>query len=87
VLELACRLSASEFDELADRLEDAWRREVKVFALEVDERDAILRVLEDGPAEFGELRTVLLQEHVWRQRSDRCGRASGGVASPSGLLR
>jgi hypothetical protein len=67
VLELARRLSASEFDELADRLEDAWRREVKAFALEVDEREASLRVLEDGPEEFGELRGVLLQEHVWRQ--------------------
>jgi len=41
---------------------------VKVFALEVDEREAILRVLEHGPAEFAELRAVLLEEHVWRQR-------------------
>ena len=39
-----------------------------MFALEVDEREAILRVLEDGPEEFAELRAVLLQEHVWRQR-------------------
>ena len=68
VLKLARRLSASEFDELANRLEGAWRREVKVFALAVDEREAILLVLDDGPEEFGELRGVLLQEHVWRQR-------------------
>ena len=64
VLELARRLSASELDELADRLEDAWRREVRMFALDVDEREAILQVLEDGPDEFAELRAVLLQEHV-----------------------
>ena len=53
--------------DLGDRLEDAWRREVKVFGLEVADREAILRVLEDGPAESAELRGVLLEEHVWRQ--------------------
>ena len=61
VLELARRLKAAQFDELADRLEAAWCREVKVFALEVDDREAILRVLEDGSDGFGELRAVLLQ--------------------------
>ncbi len=40
---------------------------MKVFALEVADREAILRVLEHGPAEFAELRAVLLEEHVWRQ--------------------
>jgi hypothetical protein len=58
---------AAELDFLGDRLEDAWRREVKVLALAVADREAILRVLEDGPEEFAELRAVLLQEHVWRQ--------------------
>ena len=47
VLELARRLEAAGFD--ADRLEGAWRREIRVFALEVADREAILRVLEDGP--------------------------------------
>jgi hypothetical protein len=56
------------FYELGDRPEDAWRREVKVLGLEVADREAILRVLEDGPEEFAELRSVLLQEHVWRVR-------------------
>ena len=55
------------FYDLGDRLADAWRRDVKVFALEVADREAILRVLEHGPAEFAELRAVLLEEHVWRQ--------------------
>ena len=35
VLELARRLGAAGFDDLGDRLEDAWRREIKMFALEV----------------------------------------------------
>ena len=35
--------------DLGDRLEDAWRREVKVFGLEVADREAILRVLEEDP--------------------------------------
>lgn len=68
VLALARRLGASGFHELGNQLEDAWRREIKVFALEVDEREAILRVLEDGADGFSELRAVPLQEHVWRQR-------------------
>ena len=67
VLELARRLDAAEFYDLGDRLEDAWQHEVKVFALEVADREAILRVLEHGPAEFAEFRAVLLEEHVWRQ--------------------
>ena len=41
---------------------------VKVFGLGVADREAILRVLEDGPDGFSELRAVLLQEHVWRVR-------------------
>jgi hypothetical protein len=32
------------------------------------EREAILRVLEDRPEEFSELRGVLLREHEWRRR-------------------
>lgn len=35
---------------------------------EVDEADAILRVLEECPTELAELRASLLQEHVMRRR-------------------
>jgi hypothetical protein len=73
VLELARRLSTAGFHELGDRLEDAWRREVKVFGLGVADREAILRVLEDGPEGFGELRGELLEEH----RLARARRALG----------
>ena len=78
VLELSRGLSTAGFHELGDRLEAAWRREVKVFGLGVADREAILRVLEDGPAEFAELRGVLLEEHVWRVR-ERLNLPGGGL--------
>jgi hypothetical protein len=34
----------------------------------LDDREAILRVLEECPEEMLELRATLLQEHVWRRR-------------------
>ena len=66
VLDLARQLEAAGFDDPADRLDGAWRREIRVFALEVADREASVRVPEDGPEEFGELRATLLQEHVRR---------------------
>jgi hypothetical protein len=39
-----------------------------LLALEEDERHTILRALEDAPAGLAELRSVLLQEAVRRQR-------------------
>jgi hypothetical protein len=38
-----------------------------IVALDIPDRDAILRVLEDCPDELLELRATLLQEHVWAQ--------------------
>ena len=55
------------FAETAEKLERAWRREVRVLGLEVTDREAILRVLDDGPEGLAELRAVLLQELVWRR--------------------
>jgi hypothetical protein len=78
VLELAHRLSTAGFQELGERLEAAWRREVKVFGLGVADREAILRVLEDCPEELTDLRATLLQEHVGRQR-DGIGRQRDGL--------
>ena len=54
--------------ELAERLERALDDEVKVLALTIDDRAVILRALDDPPEELAELRAVLLNEHVWRQR-------------------
>ncbi len=55
-------------DPLADRLEGAYGREVKVLGLDIPERETIIRALEDPPAGLEELRGVLLREHEWRVR-------------------
>jgi hypothetical protein len=60
ILELA-RLVDDE--ELANKLERAYAREVKVLAPET-----IIQALDDPPVGLKELRAVLLQEHAWRQR-------------------
>ena len=64
VLELARLVDG---DPLADRLESAYGRDVRVFGLDVRERELLLRTLDD-PAALAELRAVLLQEHVGRVR-------------------
>jgi hypothetical protein len=65
ILELA-RLVDDE--ELANKLERAYAREVKVLAPDIPERETIIRALDDPPVGLEELRAVLLQEHAWRQR-------------------
>jgi hypothetical protein len=40
----------------------------RIVALDIPDREAILRMLEDCPEELLELRATLLHEHVWRQR-------------------
>ena len=55
-------------DDLADRLEDCYRRGVDVMALEIHERETIIRSLDDPAAGLEELRVVLVAEHTWRQR-------------------
>ena len=52
----------------AELLERAYDREARIVALDILDREAILRVLEDCPEELLELRATFLQEHVWRQR-------------------
>lgn len=56
--------------ELADRLQRAYGRGARILALEIADREMILRALEDGPATtaLAELRGVLLAEHVGRVR-------------------
>ena len=65
---LATSLSEAELIATAERLERAYDREARIVALEIPDREAILRVLEDCPEEMLELRATLLQEHVWRKR-------------------
>jgi hypothetical protein len=65
VLELA-RLVDDEY--LETKLRSALGRDVKVLALETEERETILAALDDPPTGLEELRAVLLPEHTWRQR-------------------
>jgi hypothetical protein len=65
ILELARLVDDAE---LAERLEDRYRREVKVMALDIADRETILRALADPPAGLEELGAVLLQEVEWRRR-------------------
>ena len=66
VLELANLLRGAGFDEVAERLETAYDREAKVIALTIEDREAIIRALDDPPDGLAELRGVLLREHEWR---------------------
>ncbi len=68
VLHLAASLREADLIFTAERLERAYDREARIVALDIPDREAILRVLEDCPEELGELRATLLQEHVWRKR-------------------
>ena len=68
VLWLAASLREAELVDTAERLERAYDREARIVALDVPDREAILRVLEECPDELLELRATLLQERVWLQR-------------------
>ena len=68
VLELARLLRDAGFDDVAERLENAYDVECKILALTVPEREEILRALDDPPTGLAELRGVLLVEHEWRVR-------------------
>jgi hypothetical protein len=66
VLDLARRLRVIGFDEEAERLEDAHRREIVILGLEITEREAVLRALEDCPdGPLAELRAVILRDVTW----------------------
>ena len=68
VLHLAASLREPELVDTTERLERAYDREARIAALDVPDREAILRALDDSPEELLELRATLLQEHGWRKR-------------------
>ena len=80
VLQLAGSLREAELVDTAERLERAYDREARIVALDVPDREEILRVLEECPDELLELRATLLQERVWREaeglKPARTGRSS-----------
>jgi hypothetical protein len=68
VLELVRRLRDAEMVDTAERLEGAHDREARIVALEIHDREAILRTLEDAPPGLEAIRAVPLEEHVGRQQ-------------------
>jgi len=62
-LHLAGLLRAAGFDDVASTLTHALLIEMKIQALSIADREAILRALEDCPDGLAELRGVLLREH------------------------
>ena len=50
------------------RLHRALGYGTRLLALEIHEREQILRALEDCPEPLTQLRATLLQEHTWRRR-------------------
>ena len=68
VLELARLRREASFNETAERLEDAYDLETKILALTIEDRERILRALDDPPHGLAELRGVLQSEHEWRVR-------------------
>jgi hypothetical protein len=68
VLEITRRLRHAGVDGNAETLELAYAAEQRVAALTIDDREAILSILEDCPDDLLELRGVLLRECEWRMR-------------------
>ena len=68
ILELARLAREADFNYLAEKLETAYDRETRVLALTIDEREMIIRSLDDPPESLAELRGVLVREHEWRVR-------------------
>ena len=52
VLHLAARLRKAELVDTAELLEGAYDREARIVALDIPDREAILRVLEECPEEM-----------------------------------
>jgi hypothetical protein len=60
---------AAGFEDTGDVLLLALDADQDLVALSIQDREAILRVLDDPPAGLAELRGVLLGEHEWRVRT------------------
>jgi len=67
VLDLAGLLHDGGFGDTAETLVFALEAEQALVALSIQDREAILRALDDPPDSLTDLRDVLLGEHAWRQ--------------------
>jgi hypothetical protein len=68
VLDLARLLHDADFDDTAEALVVALETEQGIVGLSIEDREAILRALDDPPASLEQLRGVLLSELEWRVR-------------------
>ena len=68
VLELARLLREVRFERVAEKLVKGYVAQTRVLALTIEDREAILRALDDPPDGLAELRGVLLREHERRMR-------------------
>ena len=68
ILGLAWLLHDAGFEDTTETLVAALEEQRNVVALTIDDREAILRALDDPPHGLAELRSVLLEEQVWRVR-------------------
>lgn len=65
--ELAWRLTDAGLGGTADYIADVIAVSGDTVSLTITEREAALRVLEDGPHELADLRATLLAERDWRE--------------------
>jgi hypothetical protein len=68
VVELVRRLRELSLGGHADHLERALDRGARIVALDVSDREAILQALEGCPDSLADLRSVLVDDHLWRAR-------------------
>lgn len=73
VLDLARLLYDAGFDDTAEVLVVALEAEQAIVALTIQDREAILRALDDPPDRLAPLCGVLLQEQDWRFREGLSG--------------
>jgi hypothetical protein len=69
LLALVALLRADHYGHVADKLDDALVDDVADVGLTNKDRNAILDVLDDPPAELERLRGVLYTEYAWRVQS------------------
>ena len=68
MLKLTGLLDDAGFDDTAELLTVALEADQNLVALSIQDREAILRTLDDPPDALAELRGVLLREHERRVR-------------------
>ena len=77
VLRLAGLLHDAGSDDTAEAVVVALEAEQGIVGLSIEDREAILRTLDDPPEGLSELRGALLTDHHWRVEPGPCPRRGG----------